>query len=103
MCLLINSSVDFLTPNVQEAFSDLLGDQGTVATRPVVNDDSNSPLPFDRLANQTDGILNHLKVQHPFHQLIKGECPVIRIFITHPERGYESHNRLPSWVEEPTA
>jgi hypothetical protein len=55
-----------LTLKVQESPGDLLDDQGTVTTGPVINDDSNSLLPFDRLANQTDCILDHLRVQHPF-------------------------------------
>jgi hypothetical protein len=41
-----------LNLKIQKSFSDLLGNHGTVATGTVVDNDSDSPLPFECLANQ---------------------------------------------------
>ncbi len=79
-----------------ESLGDLLGDQGTIGTGAVVDDDRDLLFPFDRLTNLMGRILNHLRVQHPFHHYVKGKGLFIRILIAHPERGYQPDNLLSS-------
>ena len=63
-----------LPVEIQKVFGDLSSDQGTVATGPVIDDNSNPLLPPDRFTDKLDRIFTYLRAQHPSTSLSNGNA-----------------------------
>ena len=68
-----------------EPVSDLLGDQGAVAARAVVDDEGYLDLVLYGLNHDPGGILDHLRIQHARDHFVKGERFGVGFLIAHPQ------------------
>ncbi len=77
-----------------------LGNQRSIATHAVINNEINPVFVPHSLTYYWQNILDHFRVQHPIHHFIEREGFNIGFFIAHPKRGHETNDHLLARVEE---